>query len=140
MKVIELKKSNGWSRLWPANDQEEKDMMALKLYHKNNDQIIELMGEVDSFEYKIKQYEIESVALEKLQKDKLSKDEKEDIKYRIIAIKDIIRINENHLDETKKNIVVQDKINEKIKEDIKTERYKKLEPWDISGFHFDGEE
>lgn len=126
--------------IWPANDQEEKDMMALKLYHKINDQIIELMGEIDSYEYKIKQYEIESAALEKLQKEKLSKDEKEDIKYRIIAIKNIIKMEENHLDETKKDIAIQEKINEKIKEDIKTERYKKLEPWDISGFHFDGEE
>lgn len=125
--------------IWPENDQEERDMMALKLYHKNNDQITELMDEVDVSECKIKQYEIELAALEKLQKEKLSKDEKEDIKYRIIAIKDIIKMEENHLDETEKDIAVQEKINEKIKEGIKTERYKNLETWDISGFHFDRE-
>ncbi len=91
-------------------------MMALKLYHKNNDQITELMDEVDVSEYKIKQNDIELAALEKLQKEKLRKDEKEDIKYRIIAIKDIIKMEENHLDETEKDIAVKEKINEKIKE------------------------
>ena len=121
--------------LRPENNQEERDMMALKLSHKNNDQIIDLMEEVDVSEYKIKQYEIELFALEKLQKEKLSKDEKEDIKYRIIAIKDMTIMEENQLEETKKDFAVQ----EKIKERIKTERYKNLEPWDISGFHFDGE-
>ncbi len=125
--------------IWPENDQEERDMMALKLYHKNNDQIIELMGEVDVSEYKIKQHEIELTALEKLQKEKLSKDEKEDIKYRMITIIDMIKMEGNHLAETKKDTAVQEKINKKIKEGIKTERYKNLEPWDISGFHFDGE-
>ncbi len=125
--------------IWPENDQEETDMMALKLYHKNNEQIIELMGEVDVSEYKNKQHEIELAALEKLQKEKLSKDEKEDIKYRIIAIKDMIKMEENHLEETKKDTAVQERINEKIKDGIKTEHYKNLEPWDISGFHFDGE-
>jgi hypothetical protein len=125
--------------IWPENDQEERDMMALKLYHKNNDQIIELMGKVDVSEYRTKHYEIEYAALEKLQKEKLSKDEKEDIKYRIIAIKDLMKIEENHLEKTKKDIAVEEKINEKIKEGIKTERYKNLESCDISGFHFDGE-
>ena len=75
----------------------------------------------------------------KIQKGKLNKDEKEDINYQIIAIKDMIKMEENHMEETKKDIAVQKKINEKIKEGIKTERYKNLEPWDISGFHFDGE-
>lgn len=64
----------------------------------------------------------------KIQKEKLSKDEKEDIKYRIIAIKDMIKMEENHLDVTKKDIAVQEKINKKIKEGIKTERYKNFEP------------
>jgi len=125
--------------IWPENDQEETDMMALKLYHKNNEQLIELMGEVDVSKYKIKQNEIELAALEKLQREKLSKDEKEDIKYRVIAIEDMIKMEDNHLGKTKNNIAVQEKINEKIKEGIKTEHYKNLEPWDISGFHFDGE-
>ena len=124
----------------PDNDEEERDMTALKLCHKNNDHIVKLMGECDVSEYQIKQYEIELEALDKLQKEKLSKDEKEDIKYRIIAINDIIRMEKDKLNETKKDIALQEKINKKIMESIKTERYKDLEPWDINGFHFDGEE
>ena len=125
--------------IWLENDEEESDMLALKLYHKMNDQIIELMGEADVYEHKIRQYEIEKVALEKLQNEELSKDEKEDIKYRIIAIADIIKMEENHLDETKKEIIIQEKIIKKIKEGISTERYKNMVMKDISGFSFDGE-
>ena len=121
--------------IWPENDQEERDIMALKLYKKNNDQIIEIMGEIDVSEYIIKEYEIELAALEKLQKQKLSEFEKEDIIYRIIAIKELMKLDENHLVKTKKDIAVQEKINENIKESIKTERYKNLEPGDISDFH-----
>lgn len=124
----------------PDNDEEERDMTALKLYHKNNDHIVKLMGECNVSEFQIKQYEIELEALDKLQREELSKDEKEDIKYRIIAINDIIRMEKNKLNETNKDIALQEKINKKIMESIKTERYKDLEPWDIDGFHFDGEE
>lgn len=128
-----------WS-IWPENEQEERDMTALKLYHKKNDHIVELMGECQVSEYKINQYQIELEALQKLQKEKLSKSEQEDIKYRIMAIDTEIKIEKNKLDETNKEIALQDKINDKIKEGIKTERYKNLESWDIAGFHFDGEE
>ncbi len=126
--------------IWPGNDEEELDMIALKLYHKNNDHIVELMGECQVYEYKIKQGEIELEALKKLQKEKLSKDEKEDIKYRIIALNNMLGMDKNKLDEVNKDIAIQDNINEKIKESIKTERYKDLHPWDIEDFHFDGEE
>ncbi|MCD4693077.1 MAG: hypothetical protein K8R79_09195 [Calditrichales bacterium] len=126
--------------LWPDNDEEERDMTALKLYHKNEDHIVKLMCECNVSEYQIKQYEIELEALDKLQREKLSKDEKEDIKYRIIAINDIIRMEKDKLNETNKDIALQEKINKKIIESIKTERYKDLEPWDIDGFQFDGEE
>jgi len=126
--------------IWPENEQEERDMMALKLYHKNSDHIVKLMGECEKSDYQIKLYEIELQAMKKLQKKKLSKDEKEDIKNKIIALNDLIKIEKNKLDETNKEIILQEKIIEKIKESIKTERYKKLEPWDIAGFHFDGEE
>jgi hypothetical protein len=125
--------------IWPENDQEERDMMALKLYHKMNDHIIALMGEAEVYEYKIEQCEIEIGAVEKLQQEELNKDEKEDIKYRIIAIKDIIKMEENNLEEIKKEIMIHEKIIKKIKEGITTERYKNLESWDISGFSFDGE-
>jgi len=51
-----------------------------------------------------------------------------------------IPLEQNHLKEAKAEISMQDKISHKIKSGIKTERYQKLEEWDIEGFHLDGEE
>jgi len=126
--------------IWPETVQEERDMMALKLYHKKNDHIVELMGQVKVYEYNINQYQIELQALEQLQKEALKKSEQEDIKYRIMAINDFLRMEKVNLEEANKDIAIEEKIAQKIKAGIKTERYKNLEPWDIAGFHFDGEE
>ncbi len=125
--------------IWPENEQEERDMTALKLFFKNEDRIVEMMGECQTSEYKIKQYEIELEALEKLQKGKLSKEEREEIKYKIIAVKEMIMLEKDRLERTNQEIKLQDKINDEIKESIKTERYKKLNQRDIAGFYFDGE-
>ena len=125
--------------IWPNTDQEEKDMMALKLFHERNDRIVDLMGQEDGCKFRIKQYEIELAALRELQKEKLNKDEQEDLKHRMIALNELINMEKNKLDDLIKEISFEEKLNKKIKESIKTERYKNLEPWDISGFHFDGE-
>ena len=78
--------------IWPETEQEERDMMTLKIYHEKNGYIVKLMGDYQVSEYRINKNEIELEALQKLQKEKLSKDEKEDIKYRIIAIETEIQI------------------------------------------------
>jgi len=124
--------------IWPETEQEERDMMALKLYHKKNDFIVELMGRQQVCEYSINQYQIELKALQNLKTKKLN--ESEDIKLRIIALTDLIRMEKNKVEETKLEIILEEKINKKIKESIKTKRYINLESWDIDGFHFDGEE
>jgi len=126
--------------IWPETEQEERDMTALKIYHEKNDHIVKLIGKCQVSEYRINKNEIELEALQKLQEEKLSKEEKENIKYRIMAIETEIQIEKNNLDETNIEIALQEKINKKIKESIKTVRYKNLESWDIAGFHFDGEE
>ena len=46
----------------------------------------------------------------------------------------------NKVKAIKFEIILEEKINGKIKESIKTERYKNLESWDVASFHFDGEE
>jgi len=124
--------------IWPETEQEERDMMALKLYHKKNDFIVDLMGRQQVCEYSINQYQIELKALQNLKTKKLN--ESEDIKLRIIALTDLIRMEKNKVEETKLEIILEEKINKKIKESIKTKRYINLESWDIDGFHFDGEE
>lgn len=126
--------------LWPQNEHEDRDMIALKLYHKKNDHIVELTAQLDVCEFRIKNYEIELETLRQLQEEKLSKNEKDDIGYRIIALDDMLRMEKNRLQETKLEIAIQEKINDKIIGNIKTERYKKLSAEEIMGFHFDGEE
>jgi len=126
--------------LSPTNDKEERDMIALKLYFRKEDEIVELMGKCQIYEFRLQQYNIELDALTKLQKEKLSVSEKEDIKYRILALKDIIAIEQNKLEETNFNIEMMEKINKKIKKNLTTERYQNLESWDLAEIHFDGEE
>ncbi len=125
--------------IWPQNEQEEKDLMALKLYHEKQDQIIEMMGEKDGREYQLERYRIELTALQALQKENVSSQEKEDLKYRLMALRDMIKIEENKLEEVKREIEFEEKSSQKIRESIRTKRYKNLESWDIAGFHFDGE-
>ena len=125
--------------VWPQNEQEERDLKALKLYHEKNDRIIEMMGEKDGREYQLERYQIELDALLALKTEDLSPEEKEDLKYRIMALEDLMRMEKSKLEEVTHDIELEEKINRKIKESIRTERYKNLESWDISGFHFDGE-
>lgn len=122
------------------NETEERDMIALKLYFKKEEEIVDLMGKCQTYEIRIQQYNIELNALTELQKEKISKAEKEDIKYSIIALNDITKMEQGNLEEANADIKMTEKINKKIKESITTERYKNLESWDVKDFHFDGEE
>ena len=114
------------------NEKEERDMIALKLYLRKEDEIVELMGECQTYEFRLQQYQIELDALTKLQKEKLSVSEKEDTKYRISALKDIITIEQSKLEEANTDIEMMEKINKKIKESVTTERYKNLQSWDLA--------
>ena len=125
--------------IWPENEQEERDMLALKLYHKKDDHIVELMTQCDAIEYKMNQYEIELTALKELQKDRLNINDADEIKYKIITLTDLICVERKRLEKIRMDIELEEKIAEKIKAGIKTERYRDLESWDILGFHFDGE-
>ncbi len=122
------------------NEKEERDMIALKLYFRKENEIVELMGKCQTYEFRLQQYNIELDALKKLQKEKLSEPEKEDIKYRILALKDIIAIEQSKLDETNTDIKMMEKINKKIKKSVTTKRYQNLQFWDLDEIHFDGEE
>jgi len=129
-------------KLWllsPTNEKEERDMKALKLYFKKENEIVELMGECNKHAYNIELMTIELEALNQLQQDKPDEAQVEDIKCRIIALNDLMKMEQNRLNEAKQEIAVLERINEKIKGSIKTERYKKLKAWDVDGFHFDGE-
>ena len=123
--------------LSPTNEQEERDYLALKILNLKDDEVVELMGKKDEHDFSIRKMNIELEALEKLAKGK--DENKEDLKYRIIALQELIKIESTNLKEVEKEIELQEKIREKIKQSIKTERYKDLDPMYMNEVHFDGE-
>ncbi len=52
----------------------------------------------------------------------------------------MINLEQNHLEEAKDDIVMEEKFSEKIEKSVKTEEYKKLDFTGPNGWHFDGEE
>ena len=124
--------------LSPTNEQEERDYLALKILSLKDDEIVELMGKQNEHNFQIRKMNIELEAMEKLVKEK--DENKEDIKYRIIALQDLIKIETTNLKEVEEEIEFQEKIREKIKQSIKTERYKDMDPMYMNEIHFDGEE
>ena len=121
------------------NEEEERDLMAMKFYYQNMDRIIEMEGERQTYEYEIKMYDIELEALLKLQQEAVEAEEKDDLRYRILALQDLRRMEENKLEKKQNDIKIENKIGEKIKEGVKTERYKNLKAEDIRGICFNGE-
>ena len=123
--------------LSPNNKKEERDFLALKMLHKKNEKIVELMCKRDEHDFQIRTMNIELEALKKLAKEKSNKIE--DIKYRSIALQDLIKIEIALLKEVEKEFELQEKIQEKIKQSITTERYKDMDPMYMSEVCFDGE-
>ena len=124
--------------LSPTNEQEERDYLALKILNLKDDEIVELMGKQNEHNFQIRKMNIELEAMEKLVKEK--DENKEDLKYRIIALQELIKIEITKLEEVDKEIELQEKIQEEIKQSITTERYKDMDPMYMNDVHFDGEE
>jgi hypothetical protein len=123
--------------LSPNNEKEERDFLALKMLYKKDEKIDELMCKRDEHDFQIRTMNIELEALKKLAKEKSNKIK--DIKYRIVALQDLIKIETVSLKEVEKEIEIQEKIREKIKQSITTERYKDMDPMYMSEVCFDGE-
>jgi len=98
------------------NEQEERDLIAIKLYHKKVDEIVDLMGKQSIHEFCIMEYQIELDALRLLLKTKLKKTEKNDVETKIIAIENLIQIEQDQIAKVVSDIEIMEKINEKIKE------------------------
>lgn len=126
--------------MWPDTEQKERDMKAMKLIAKKDDTIVDLMGKCDVHQYRIDLLDIEMDALNQLEKEEKDEEQKKEIGHRISAIHNIRIMEENHLEEAKEDIAMEERICEKIRESVKTEAYKKMDFSGIDGFHFDGEE
>lgn len=123
--------------LSPTNEQEERDYLALKILNLKDDEIVDLMLKRDEHDFSIRKMNLELEAIEKLAKEKST--DKEDIKYRIIALQELIKIESTNLKEAEREIELQEKIREKIRQSITTERYKDIDPMYMNEVHFDGE-
>lgn len=131
---------NSFHYLSADNDQENKDMIALKLYYKKEDEIIESMGKCSTYEFRITEYEIEHEALQILLTESDNLQERKIIEIQISTIHDLKLIEESQLNELKNNMEMTEKVMTKIKQNIKTERYKELERNEIESIKFDGED
>lgn len=130
-------------KMWlldPKNAREERDLKALKLYFEKQEKIVDLMIKKDEHTYRIDQINIELDALEQMAKDESDIGQQQEIEIRKSALHELTVWEKNHLEETENEMKIEDKIADTIKASITTGRYKELHPWDIEGFHFDGED
>ena len=116
-----------------TNEQEERDLLALKLLYDKDNEIVEHMGKRDGHDYAIRKMKIELEALDELLK------EDPDIEIEILAMQSVMQFETGKLEEVEKNMELQEKIREKIKQSITTERYKNVDPMYMANIHFDGE-
>lgn len=107
--------------LQPNNAKESRDFLALKLIREKDAEIIELMGEKGKYESNIKKFEIELEAVEKMQKEGSAS------KERVIAIRDLIKMEKHYLQETQSEIEFSEQLQKKIRDSIQTEKYKDID-------------
>lgn len=112
--------------LSPTNEQEERDYLALKVLQEMEDQIVELETEYSGYEIELNKLEIEHEAVAALVK-KGEIDENEEIVYQ-----DRKTMIESKMEELKKDIETQEKIFDQIKQSIKSEKYKDIDPMYMS--------
>ena len=124
----------------PDTDQKTRDMKAMKLSAKKQKIIVELMGKCDVSQYSIDLMNIEIDALNQMEKEEKDEEFRKEIGYRKSALNDMIIWEQSHLEEAKDEIAMEEKISEKIEENVKTEAYKQMDFSGPDGWHFDGEE
>lgn len=112
--------------LSPTNEQEERDYLALKVLQEMEDQIVELETQYSQYEIELNMLEIEHEAVAALVKEG-EIDEAEEI-----VCQDRKTILESKMEELEKTIETQEKIYDQIKQSIKSEKYKDLDPMYMS--------
>ncbi len=126
--------------LCPDNETERRDFIALKLYYKNEDRMVELMGEQSVNEFHLEEMQIELDAVKSLVQEKMTEADKFDLEIRISVLKDLMTIEESALREKVADMEMLERINQAIIEGVTTEKYKDLQNSDVSEIVFDGEE
>ena len=119
--------------LSPGNEQEERDFLAVKMIGEIDDHVVEIMGKIDVYKLEIDKYNIRVEALKMIPENEI------ETKYDISALQNLIQMNEGKIEKLQREILLEEKVHQKIRALIKTERYKKLDPMDISDIHLNGE-
>ncbi|MDM8521753.1 hypothetical protein QUF80_00115 [Desulfococcaceae bacterium HSG8] len=116
--------------LSPQNDEESRDYLALKVMQELWDEIIELEVKHDQFKLEAEKEDIQYQAIESLIKEgKLEKEEG-------YGFHDANTITTSEMEDLAHQISVKEKIFDKIKESIKTDRYKDIDPMYMRNIHF----
>ncbi len=116
--------------LAPANEQEGRDYLALKVMQEIEDEIIDLQVEYDELDLELSKHEIEDEALRELVKnDELTEEE-------ALISEDYYILTKSEMEELEKEIRIKEKTFEQIKKSIKTERYKNVSMMHMRHVHF----
>lgn len=120
--------------LSPCNDQEERDLLALKMTQEMEDRIIDLEIEYDKVELRWRKSGIEREAIQSLMQ------EGELDEYASVGHDQEIPLQERDMEELSEEIDRLEKIKARILDSIQTERFKTVNPMIMRNCHFDGEE
>ncbi len=124
---------NEYHHLTPCNEQEERDILALKVIQEMEDHIIDLEIEYDKEDLGWQKNQIKLEAIKSLvAEDELS--ESASIYY-----DNEMPCQKNRMIELRNEIETEEKIIQAIKRSIQTERYKKVNSMTMQHYHFDGE-
>ena len=124
-----IDEGRGWY-LDPQNNLEERDYLALKMMQEIEDELVELEIELNDARLDLEKLEIEHYAIRELVKNRsINKDEG-------VALHDVKIFYESKFEKLQEKIDLKQKIVNQIKESIKTERYKDLDPMVMKNVHF----
>lgn len=125
--------------LSPTNEKERKDLIALKMYFKNEDRIVELMVRQSQYEFSLDKMQIELEAVKILTEKTDSESEKKDLEIKEMVLHDLMIMEESYLSETIDDIEMTVRINQQIKQNITTKKYLNLDRNNVMDIVFDGE-
>ena len=121
----------------PNDDEERRDLIAMKLYHKKFNEIYDLEHEADKHKFNMIVYNIEIDALKALLLETTDEDEKSQIEIQLSVCNDLLTIEKGHYESKQYDINLMEKVHDKILQQITTERYKNLSYTFFDSFHFD---
>lgn len=120
--------------LSPTNDEEERDLLALKVIQEMEDDIIDLEIEYDKVDLKWRKNQIKLEAIKALMAEG-ELDDEAGVGYDVEMPRQ-----QEEMEDLRERIEEMEKIIARIKQSIQTERFKNVDSTTMRHFHFDGEE